>query len=135
MEMDSSRGLRKLIQLDERVPASFHPTFECFPTDLCSRLKVLTTLITPCNFPPTLLNSIIPTLSHLNFVQSKLTGPPLTRPPTTRPCHRTCPSGASWPLGNQRGSCPQFRTEWMIKRQDAALMKCAAEWAAWMKMP
>ena len=32
MELDSSRGLRKLLQLDERVPASIHPTFENLPT-------------------------------------------------------------------------------------------------------
>ena len=28
MELSSSRGLRKLLQLDECIPASFHPTFE-----------------------------------------------------------------------------------------------------------
>ena len=81
------------------------------PVDLCSRLKALTTLITPYNFSSALLNSIIPTLSHINFVQSKLTGPPLTRPPTTRPCHRTCPSGASWPVGKPMGFLPSVPYE------------------------
>ena len=32
MELDSSRGLRNLLQLDERVPASIYPTFENLPT-------------------------------------------------------------------------------------------------------
>ena len=75
----------------------------------CPRLMVLTTLMTPCNFQLAFLN-LLSHLFHLNFVQPKLTGPPLTRPPPTRPRHRTCPSGAPWPVGKPRGptSCPQF---------------------------
>ena len=30
MEMDSNCGNRKLLHMDERAPASFHPTFEPF---------------------------------------------------------------------------------------------------------
>ena len=77
------------------------------------------------------------TLSHLNFVSLKLTGPPQTRPPTAQLCHRTSPSGVPWPVRKpmEPTSRCQFSTKWMnvYKNRHDKPMKLLVFSAVWMK--
>ena len=67
MEMDSSRGIWKLLQLDEAVPASVHPTFENFSYRPVSPIKGLS----DPNYPQQ-LHSRVPEPDYSSPIPPKL---------------------------------------------------------------
>ena len=109
-----------------------------FLLNMCSRLKVLMTLITPSNLLLVPLNLISCLPFHLSSIQFVLMGPQLTPPPTAQPRHRTCLSGAPWPVGKPTGptSRRQFATKWMNVYENRLVkpMKLLVSLAVCMKL-